>query len=91
MIRRFFIWRAHKKLARTRYRLDRREYRGQFRAGFMSHLHHARFWESDSDPSFYRRRFRKRLRWIILLLLIGFLGWVLYESVVAISSSPFRT
>lgn len=86
MIRRFFIWRAHKKLARTRYRLDRRVYHGRFRAGFISHLHHARFWESDSDSSYYRRRWRRRLRRLVIFLVVLFLCWVAYESAMAVSS-----
>lgn len=85
MIRRFFIWRAHKKLARTRYRLDRREYRGNFRAGFLSHLHHARFWESDSDPAFYRRRWKRRVRRLLLLVVVLFLLWLFLESARALT------
>ncbi len=89
MLRRFFIWRAHKKLARTRYRLDRRHYRGQFQAGFLSHLHHARFWESDSDPSYRRRRWRKRIFRVFLILVFLFLAWVAFESAKALT--VFRT
>lgn len=89
MIRRYFIWRAHKKLARTRYRLDRRKYPGKFRAAFMSHLHHARFWETDADPAYRRRRWRKRLLTAALLGGLIFLIWVICESVEALT--VFRT
>ncbi len=89
MLRRFFIWRAHKKLARTRYRIDRRHYHGQFQAGFMSHLHHAKFWESDKDPASRRRKWRKRIFWAILFVGIVFFIWVVYESAQALMF--FRT
>lgn len=80
MFRRFFIWRAHKRLARTRYRLDRRRYPGQFQAGFMSHLHQARFWETDRDPASSTRRWRKRLFWVAAAAGSAFFLWVIYES-----------
>lgn len=85
MFRRFFIWRAHKKLARTRYRLDRRHYPGKFQAAFMSHLHHARFWESDADPYYRRRRWRKRIFRAALIGALIFLIWVVYESAQALA------
>lgn len=84
MIRRFFIWRAHKKLARTRYKLDRREYRGQFRSGFMSHLQQARFWDSESDPYYRRQRWKKRILWLLVIALAGFSVWVAIESMKAL-------
>jgi|GEM_PF-1948615 len=80
MFRRFFIWRAHRQLARTRYRLDRRHYPGQFQAGFMSHLHHARFWETNKDPGTVRRRWRKRVFWMVAIMGSIFFFWVVYES-----------
>lgn len=80
MIRLFFQWRARKKMARTRYKIDRRHYHGRFQAGFMSHLQTAHFWESDKDPILRRTRWRKRVLWLLLLTFLTFLGWVVWES-----------
>jgi len=86
MFRRFFIWRAQKKLARTRrYPLDKRHYKGRFNSGFISDLQRARFWESESDPYYRRQKQRKRLKWVFIFCLILFLGWVIWESIIALS------
>jgi hypothetical protein len=84
MIHRIFQWWARKKLARTRYRLDRRRYQGRFGAGFMSHLQHAHFWESDRDPGLRRQRLRRRLLWLFAAALVAFLLWATWESLRAL-------
>ena len=83
MIRRFFRWRARRQHARTRYRLDRRLYRGQFTSGFLSHLQSAQFWESDRDPFMRRTRWRRRLLILFLVALVGFFIWLGWESLQA--------
>lgn len=85
MIRRIFQWRARKRLARTRYKLDRRHYPGQFRAGFLSHLQSAHFWESDRDPAMRRLRWRRRLLKISGVVLIVVVLWGIWESVRGLS------
>src|SRR5690606_31744765 len=61
MIRRFFIWRAQKRMGLSPYRLDKRQYRGVFKAGFMSRNGGINFWATDDDP--IRRRRRRRKKW----------------------------
>ncbi len=81
MIHRFFQWRARRQLARPRYRIDRRHYHGRFRAGFVSHLKQANFWESDRDPKLRRRRGRRRVLLVLGAALLLFLLWGLSVSV----------
>ena len=80
MLRRFFIWRAEKRMGRSNYRLDRRHYQGVFKPGFFAHLSHTRFWQTDNDP-FQRSRKRKRKAILIIsvVVLVG-LVWVAFES-----------
>ena len=85
MIRQIFIWRARRQLARSRYRIDRRRYPKKFRAGFVSHLQSAHFWESKRDPGLRRKRWRARAFKLLLLALAAFLAWVAWESIHAIS------
>ena len=81
MIRYFFQWRARKKLARNRYRIDRRIYHGRFRAGFLSHLQTAHFWETHKDPYARRLRWRRRVLWLFALALLAFISWAVLESI----------
>ena len=80
MLRRFFIWRAEKRMGRSHYRLDKRHYRGIFTPGFFSHLSHSRFWQSDNDP--YQKSRRRRRRVLLAVALVALLGlaWVVVES-----------
>jgi hypothetical protein len=80
MLRRFFIWRAEKRMGRSHYKMDRRQYRGVFKPGFFAHLSQTNFWQTDNDP-FLRSR-RKKKRWILFfsfVVLIA-LAWVVVES-----------
>lgn len=80
MLRRFFIWRAEKRMDRTHYKFDRRHYRGVFKPGFFAHLSDTNFWQTDNDP-FLRSR-RRRKRWILFFSVIFILAfaWVVIES-----------
>ncbi len=84
MIRRFFIWRARRQMGKPRYKIDHRAYRGAFNAGFFTFLNRSKFWSSDDDL-FYRKR-RRRL-WAAYaggIALLVFLIWIIYESVGAL-------
>ena len=85
MLRRFFIWRAEKRMGRSHYKFDRRAYRGVFKPGFFAHLSQTNFWQTDNDP-FLRSRRRKK-RWILAVsfLVILLLAWVIVESSRALS------
>ncbi len=84
MIRRFFIWRAQKRLSKPRYKIDRRAYRGQFNAGFFSFLHRTKFWATDNDTYYRRRKRRLLIAGVIGLGTLGFVVWIIYESVGAL-------
>jgi hypothetical protein len=80
MLRRFFIWRAEKRMGRSHYKLDRRHYRGIFKPGFFAHLSDTNFWQTDNDPFLRSKRRRKRLiLFFSFVVLIG-LAWVVVES-----------
>ena len=80
MLRRFFIWRAERRMGRSHYRFDKRHYRGVFTPGFFAHLNASKFWQTDNDP--YRRSRRRRKKVILLIAFIAFIGlvWVIFES-----------
>jgi hypothetical protein len=80
MLRRFFIWRAERRMSHSPYRLDRRTYHGRFHAGFFAHLSNTRFWQAEDDPQLRRRR-RKR-RYLLVAAVLGLLGlaWLVVES-----------
>lgn len=84
MLRRYFIWRASRKMGRTRYRIDRRHYRGPFRSGFHAHLSASKFFQS-SDDRFQRGQRRKR-RLLFLVAVLGTAGllWLVAESIRAL-------
>lgn len=80
MLRRFFIWRAEKRMGRSHYKFDHRQYRGVFKPGFFAHLSQTNFWQTDNDPFLRSRRRRKRLiLFVSFIVLIG-LAWVVVES-----------
>jgi len=85
MLRRFFIWRAEKRMGRSHYRMDKRHYRGVFSAGFFAHLSQSKFWQTDNDP--YQRS-KRRQRKVVLVL--GFLFLVALVWVAVESSHAFR-
>ena len=84
MIRRFFIWRAQKRFRKPRYKIDHRAYRGQFNAGFFSFLHRTKFWAADNDMYYRRRKRRLFVASLLGLCALGFIVWVIYESVGAL-------
>jgi len=80
MLRRYFIWRAEKRMGRSRYRLDRRHYRGVFTPGFFADLSHTKFWQTDNDPYQRSRRRRRKFGLVVLLLALIGLTWLVVES-----------
>jgi hypothetical protein len=80
MLRRFFIWRAEKRMGRSHYRFDRRHYHGVFKPGFFAFLSDSKFWQTDNDPYLKTRRRRRRL--ILIFGLIAAIGlvWIIIES-----------
>jgi hypothetical protein len=80
MLRRFFIWRAEKRMGRSHYRLDKRHYQGVFKPGFFAHLSKTNFWQTDNDP--YQKSRRRRKKVIIFISIVVFIGliWVVIES-----------
>ena len=85
MLRRFFIWRAEKRMGRSQYRIDKRHYHGVFKPGFFAHLNSTKFWQTDNDP-FQRSRKRKRkVIWILSILVLATFIWVAIESSRALS------
>lgn len=91
MIRRFFQWRAKRRLARTRYRFDRRSYPGRFQAGFLSHLQQGSFWEMNKNPRLRRRGRRQTV--LLLLVIIGtiLLIWGIITSIEGIKLFALQT
>lgn len=84
MLRRYYLWRARRKMGKSRYRPDRRHYAGHFRAGFYSYLSSTRFWDVRRDAYYKRRKRRSRLLRVLLLLFLGVVFWIVYESVGAL-------
>jgi hypothetical protein len=84
MIRRFFIWRALRRMAKPRYQIDRRTYHGRFNAGFRAFLHRSKYWSSTDDS--YVRRMRRRRRLYLFGGTVGMilLVWFIYESISAL-------
>jgi hypothetical protein len=80
MLRKFFIWRAEKRMARSQYRIDKRHYHGVFKAGFFAHLNETRFWQGDNDPFQRSRKRRKRVLIVAIAVLLGAAVWVVIES-----------
>jgi hypothetical protein len=80
MLRRFYIWRAEKRMGRSHYRIDRRHYRGVFKPGFFAHLAHTKFWQTDNDPYLRSRRRRRRAMLVIGLIVLLGMAWVAVES-----------
>jgi len=83
MLKRFFRWRASKRMGRTQYRLDRRHYRGIFQPGFFAHLNRSKFWEHEDDPVRRQRKNRRKLFAVLILIALGGLGWLVFESIKA--------
>ena len=85
MFRRFFIWRAEKRMGRSHYKFDRRHYRGVFKPGFFAHLSQTNFWQTDNDP--FLRSKRRKKRWILFFSFVAIiaLAWVVVESSRALS------
>lgn len=80
MLRRFFIWRAEKRMGRSHYRLDHRPYQGIFKPGFFAHLSETKFWQTDNDPYLRSRRRRKKIIFLITLLVLLGMAWMIIES-----------
>ena len=80
MLRRFFIWRAEKRMGRSHYRIDKRHYRGVFKAGFMAHLSSSNFWQTDNDPYQKAKKRQRKVVFVIGLIIILGLVWVVIES-----------
>jgi outer membrane scaffolding protein for murein synthesis (MipA/OmpV family) len=80
MLRRFFIWRAEKRMGRSHYRLDKRQYQGVFKPGFFAHLNSSQFWQTDNDP--YQRSRRRRRKVYVVVGIVTFIAlvWVIIES-----------
>lgn len=80
MLRRFFIWRAEKRMGRSHYRLDRRHYHGVFKPGFFAFLSSTNFWQTDNDP--YLRSRKRRRKFMLIFGLLGTLAlvWIIVES-----------
>lgn len=80
MLRRFFIWRAERRMGRSEYRLDRRHYKGVFKPGFFAFLSQTKFWQTDNDPYLRSRKRRRRILLIVVILLLAGAFWVVLES-----------
>ncbi|MGC9451906.1 MAG: hypothetical protein ACP5I4_10720 [Oceanipulchritudo sp.] len=80
MLRRFFIWRAEKRMGRSHYRFDKRHYHGVFTPGFFAHLSSTKFWQTDNDPYQSARRRRKKVILVFVVVALIGLGWVVIES-----------
>lgn len=85
MLRRFFIWRAERKMHRTQYRLDKRHYKGVFKAGFFAHLNDTKFWQGDNDPFERSKKRRKKILWFVSTIILAVLVWAAIESTRALS------
>ena len=81
MLRRFFIWRAEKRMGRSHYKIDRRHYKGVFTPGFLAHLNRSNFWQTDNDPYQKARRRRKKVGLAIGFVLVLALAWLVVESI----------
>jgi hypothetical protein len=84
MLRKLIIWHARRKMGMSPYRIDRRHYRGLFRAGFFIRGGPVDFWEDDDDPLRRARRRRKQLLIGALFALLLLLGWFAFESLTAL-------
>lgn len=80
MLRRFFIWRAEKAMGRSNYKLDKRHYQGVFRPGFFAHLSETRFWQTDNDPYQKARKRRRKIIFVVSIVVLVCLVWVALES-----------
>lgn len=84
MIRRFFIWRAKRKSGRSRYRIDRRTYRGVFSPGFFAHLSESKFWQGEDERLAKKRKRKFRILLVVSILMGLGLIWVLIVSIRAL-------
>jgi hypothetical protein len=80
MLRRYFIWRAEKRMGRSHYRLDHRHYSGIFKPGFFAHLSNSNFWQTDNDPYLKARKRRNRITLLVVILALAGIGWMIFES-----------
>lgn len=80
MLRKFIIWNAQKKLGRSRYRMDRRNYRHGFGPGFFNTKQGVNFFEVDVDPRRKMKQGRRRLMVIIIVLGTAAVTWFFVES-----------
>ena len=80
MLRKFFIWKAERRMGRTTYRFDRRRYHGIFQPGLRAHLQKTQFWQTDNDPYHRSRRRRKRIQLAGLALVLIAIVWLALES-----------
>lgn len=84
MLRRYFIWRASRKMGHTRYRIDRRPYRGPFKSGFHAHLSASKFFQSNDDRFQRSQRRKRRLLFLGAVLATAGLLWLIGESIRAL-------
>jgi len=84
MLKRFFIWRATRKMNPTRYRMDRRKYRGVFTPGFMADLNREQFWQARQSRFSRGHRIRRRILWITLIIVALVIAWMVVQSLQAI-------
>lgn len=80
MFRWFLLWRERRRVGRSSYKLDRRNYRGLFNANFFANLDHGHFWDHHRDPSLRRQRRKLRLGWLIALGAAALAAWFVVES-----------
>ena len=67
-------------MGRSRYRFDRRQYRGVFKPGFFAFLSDTNFWQTDNDPYLKSRKRRRNLILVFgTIALIGLI-WIVIES-----------
>lgn len=84
MLHWFYKWRAMRELKADSYRFDKRPKRNSFGAGFHGFLEQSRFYDTNSSKYDARVRRRGWLLPILLICLLGLIGWFTYESIMAL-------
>lgn len=64
-----------------RYRIDRRNYPKQFKAGFLGEIQEGSFWEVKKDSRFRRRRRRRKILLVVFILAMLALLWGIQISI----------
>ncbi len=86
VLRQIRVWLANRRMRRPRYKLDRRHYEGIFQPGFFASLNKSRFWETTNNNQRPHRKLLRKVVYVGVIGLCGFLAWVAVVSIQALNT-----